>query len=150
MLHRLSIAVVALLLLSGCATPTPYQPAADGYGYSEIQLEENRYLVTFAGNSLTPRQNVEVFLLYRAAEVTLATGNGHFILGTGGTERSTSYRTTYSGGPWGPWGGVGYSSYGSGLFAGFSTGYTTEVNRYEASAEVQVFAGPKRRQPRRL
>ena len=143
MLRRSSIALVTALALVGCASPTPYGAAQDGYGYSDIQLEANRYLVTFSGNSLTPRQSVEVFLLYRAAEITLATGNDHFILGAAGTERSTSYRTTYNGGAWGPWGGIGYSSYGSSVFAGLSTGYTTEVNRYEASTELQVFPGPK-------
>ena len=45
-------AVVGLLALAGCTAPTPYQPTADGYGYSEQQLESNRYRVTFSGNSV--------------------------------------------------------------------------------------------------
>ena len=49
--------VVALgLLLAACAAnPTPYQAAQGGFGYSQQQTEENRYRVTFAGNSATSR-----------------------------------------------------------------------------------------------
>ena len=59
--------VVALcLLLAACAAkPTPYQAAQGGFGYSEQQTEENRYRVSFAGNSATSRQTVEEYLLYR-------------------------------------------------------------------------------------
>src|SRR6185437_1021211 len=52
----LAFAAAAVLALSGCATPTPYQPAADmgghGYapGYTDTRLEDNRYRITFAGN----------------------------------------------------------------------------------------------------
>jgi hypothetical protein len=72
--------VVALaLLLAGCAgKPTPYQAAQDGFGYSEQQTEENRYRVSFAGNSATSRQTVEDYLLYRAAELTVQTGHDWF------------------------------------------------------------------------
>jgi hypothetical protein len=72
--------VVALgLLLAACAgKPTPYRSAQDGFGYSEQQTEENRYRVSFAGNSATSRQTVEDYLLYRAAELTVQTGHDWF------------------------------------------------------------------------
>ncbi len=43
-------------------------------GYSEQQLEPNRWRVTFSGNSLTDRRTVENYLLYRSAELTLSQG----------------------------------------------------------------------------
>jgi len=59
--------------LTACATPTPYQPnirgqAASG-GYSEVRIEPDRFRVNFAGNSLTSRETVEGYLLFRAAEL---------------------------------------------------------------------------------
>ena len=67
------------LLLAACAgKPTPYQAAQGGFGYSEQQTEENRYRVSFAGNSASSRQTVEDYLLYRAAELTVQTGHDWF------------------------------------------------------------------------
>ena len=66
--------LVLLGMLAGCAQPTPYQPATEGYGHSEQQIEDNRYRVSFAGNDLTPADTVQNYLLYRAAELTLGKG----------------------------------------------------------------------------
>jgi hypothetical protein len=88
-----SLLVVMLgLLLAACAAPTPYQPAADGFGYSDQQLEENRYRVTFAGNSVTPRDVVQNYLLYRAAELTVQKGYDYFTVVRQDLERSTAYQ----------------------------------------------------------
>src|ERR1700743_1322282 len=65
-------------MLAGCETPTPYQPlnpnATQAGGYSEVKLEDNRWRVTFQGNSITSRTAVETNLLHRAAELTLNNG----------------------------------------------------------------------------
>ena len=90
-------AVVAVALLSACSTPTPYAPALDGKGYSQQQLEDKRYRVSFSGNSLTPRETVENYLLYRAAEITLETGNGYFRIVERDLDAKTRYRSTISG-----------------------------------------------------
>lgn len=67
--------LAAVLVLTGCATATPYQPlsasARGEGGYSETQLEQGKWRVTFAGNTLTSRDTVEAYLLYRAAELTI-------------------------------------------------------------------------------
>lgn len=73
----------AALALSACATPTPYQPIASAAsrsegGYSETRIAPGRWEVTFAGNSLTSRETVEGYLLYRSAELTLEQGGGWF------------------------------------------------------------------------
>jgi len=76
----LSAAIAALALLGACATATPYQAAPDAAarGYSEQQIEDNRFRVQFSGNSLTDRKTVETYLLYRAAELTKLHGYDHF------------------------------------------------------------------------
>jgi hypothetical protein len=71
--------LAALAVLGACATATPYQAATGSdRGYSEQQIEANRYSVEFAGNSLTDRKTVETYLLYRAAELTRQNGFDHF------------------------------------------------------------------------
>jgi hypothetical protein len=52
--------------------PTRRQFDSSSRGYSEQQIENNRFRVQFAGNSLTDRKTVETYLLYRAAELTKA------------------------------------------------------------------------------
>ena len=72
---RPALIVAAVLSLVACATATPYQPIGAGGasgGFSEQRIEANRYRVTFAGNSLTSRERVENYLLFRAAELPIA------------------------------------------------------------------------------
>lgn len=85
---RIAITLLAAsTFLVACATPTPYQEAgqADRYGYSEQAIESDRYRITFSGNSLTERETVETYLLYRAAELSLERGFEHFTV----VERAT-------------------------------------------------------------
>nr|WP_321359822.1 hypothetical protein [uncultured Hyphomonas sp.] len=76
----LPVAIAALALLGACATATPYQAAisASSSGYSDQQIENNRFRVQFSGNSLTDRKTVETYLLYRAAELTKLNGYDNF------------------------------------------------------------------------
>lgn len=92
-LGRIAVVVALAAMLSACVTATPYQPAQPrGFGYTEERLDQNRFRVTFRGNSLTTRETVEDYLLYRAAELTLQNGFSHFILVGRDTEAKTSYR----------------------------------------------------------
>jgi hypothetical protein len=85
------IVVLGLLGLSACATTTPYQAAArpGGFGFTETQMEPNRFALTFSGNSSTPREQVENAALFRAAELTLAAGFDHFIVAARATDADT-------------------------------------------------------------
>lgn len=75
---RLMVAGLALTL-TACVTTTPYQPQdRRGFGFSEQRLQEQRFRVRFSGNTATPRETVENYLLYRAAEITLENGATHF------------------------------------------------------------------------
>ena len=55
----------SLVVLSACATTTPYQEASKPGafdGYTQTIIENDRARVTFAGNSLTERETVENYL----------------------------------------------------------------------------------------
>ena len=133
------------LLLAACGTPTPYQPVSDGHGYADQPLETDRYRVTFSGNSLTSRETVENYLLYRAAEVTLERGFDYFVIAEDDVERNTRYRTTFSG-VGAPFGSVyGYGSrFGSPFFGGgLSTATSRPINSYEAYANILLRRGEK-------
>lgn len=135
-------------LLGACATPTPYQPAStDRYGFEETRIEANRVRINFRGNTLTERETVETYLLYRAAEVTLENGADYFIVADRGTDEHTRLQGTPSARSafpfdywyfsprrgWSPW----YDP-----FWDEPTSYR-EVTRYEATAEIAYFHGTK-------
>ena len=84
--------LAAIALLGACATATPYQAAGnDSSGYSDQQVESNRWMVSFAGNSLTDRQTVETYLLYRAAELTAQNSYDHFSMVRRETDADSSF-----------------------------------------------------------
>ena len=105
-----SASLSATLLLWSCMTATPYQPEGRGQrihgGYSEQRLANNRFRVTFHGNTLTSRERVEGYLLYRAAELTIKEGFDWFRIIDRETDR---YRREYiEPSPYRPWYGYVY------------------------------------------
>ena len=146
----------------GCTTATPYQPEAAGQrvagGYSEQRIAEDRYRVNFSGNSLTPRDRVEGYLLYRAAELTVRDGYDWFLIIDRLTEREAEtyvrpdpfYDPWYGRGygywrpHWRYWRGGGWEvwqpEYG-GPFWGDMVDLRT-VERFEAHAEIVMRRGP--------
>jgi hypothetical protein len=70
--------LIFLLFLSGCATS--YKP--DGFlgGYSEVQLSEKIWKVSFSGNGYTNPRRAEDLALLRSAELTLKSGYRYFSL----------------------------------------------------------------------
>jgi len=134
--------MLALAGLASCAPhPTPYQPVGETrFGYSEQQLETNRFRVMFSGNSDTPRPAVENALLYRAAELTKMRGYDYFIVVGTDTEPSTRYWSTIDTvGGIGGWGGRHWG--GVGLDVGTAT--TTPITNYTAYADVVLMKGAK-------
>jgi hypothetical protein len=107
-----AIAALALSLgLAACETATPYQPNIPGQatsgGYSEQRLEPNRWRVNFVGNTMTSRETVEGYLLFRAAELTLQNGDDWFEMVDRNTERNA--RTYVEPDPlYHPWYGPGF------------------------------------------
>ncbi|HLS67989.1 MAG TPA: hypothetical protein VK035_01510 [Kiloniellales bacterium] len=143
-----------LLLLGACSGtgPTPYQPAErpGGQGYSEERVSEDTYRITVAGNSLTSRDRIEDYLLFRAAELTLLEGYDHFLL----LERQTDSDTVRYYDNWGPMWGPGWawqpywggyygsgSRYGTGIGMSFGGGPSGNQTRYMTTALVQLTRG---------
>jgi hypothetical protein len=168
MAKRLPILIGACMLgLAACGGATPYQPAAQpgrdapsGYGYSEQRLDRDRFLVSFSGNSMTSRQRVETYLLFRAAELTVGNGFDWFLTVERGTDRHTRTRIDrpYGIGPypyWSPywrygspaWGWRYWDPYVGDPFWDRSVDVRT-IDRYEATAEIVMGNGPKPNDPR--
>jgi hypothetical protein len=161
-----AIALVAASL-TACATATPYQPNIPGQqasgGFSELRLEADRYRVTFAGNTLTSRETVERYLLYRAAELTVQQGYDWFETADRRTERDA--RTTIEQDPFmrpgfGYGAGYGYwrpswryygpryggwrtwdPFYGDPFFT--NRAQVRTVEKFEATAEIVLHKGAK-------
>lgn len=94
---RQGLMCAAALALVACATATPYQPASEPGafdGFSQQMIENDRARISFAGNSLTDRDTVENYLLYRAAETALERGFDWFELQERDTEAKTRVRVT--------------------------------------------------------
>jgi len=162
---RMVAAVALAALLTACATATPYQPNIAGQkaqgGFSDRRLESDRYQVNFAGNSMTSRETVERYLLYRAAEVTVQAGYDWFETADRRTDRQA--RAVIDNYGYGPgWGGYGYGwggpyGYWRPAWRGYYGGYwgpwgdpfwggSTEVRtieKFQASAEILLHKGPK-------
>lgn len=150
-------ALIAALSLAACATPTPYQPAGTNGvrgGYAEQRLEDNRYRVTFAGNSVTSREQVEMSLLLRAAELTVESGYDWFETTNRATDRDTRYMSSpdpfsarYSG-LYGRYWGPSWRFYRGGYWSRWNDPWGSDfdvrqIDRYEASGEIILGRGPK-------
>jgi len=149
--------------LAACETATPYQPLAThnatSGGFTDQQLEAGHFRVTFQGNSLTSRETVETYLLYRAAELTVGQGYDWFEMVDRHTERDrrTYYdpdpfysRPGYAWGYWRPYwrfygGRYGWRTWDpfwGDPFWGDAYDIRT-IERFEASAEIVMHRGPK-------
>lgn len=166
-MKRTLLAVAAILALggavAGCETATPYQALnpqnTQAGGYSENRLNSDRWRVSFSGNTLTSRETVERYLLYRAAELTTSQGFDWFVAADKQTDKTTGayidpdygygwgprwrfggYRGWYGGG-WGYAGWGGYGGWGWGGYGGSATVHP--YSRYEVFAEVVMGRGPR-------
>jgi hypothetical protein len=163
----LAVALGAVTLLtSACATESTYQPAVghgfERSGYSDKQIEANRFMVSFSGNSYTARDTVEKYLLYRAAELTVQHGDDYFVFADRGIDKKTrTYATPDIGGGFGYGGGFGGGYWGpSWRYRGRGFGWRSwdpyfgdpffdrgidvnTIDKYEANAEIVVGKGPK-------
>jgi hypothetical protein len=139
LVRNLFSAALCALLLACSTTPTPYQAYDQRYGYSEQQLEDDRYRVSFAGNAATPRDVVQNYMLYRAAELTVQSGHDYFTVVNQQIEGSSDGIAS-------PRVGVGVGSAGSdvGLGVGLSTFLGGNGSaRYTSFADIIVREGEK-------
>ena len=171
-MNKLMTGLLALAVLGACATATTYKPQvnSDG-GYEDQQIETDRWAVSFVGNTLTDRQTVESYLLYRAAELTTQNGYDNFQIVSRETDAKSRFLSTGFSSPF------YYNFYGSGFHSGFGrsrfsrssfggrgfgrrgfgrsgfggfhdpffggpSSFSERVN-YEATAEIVMHNGPK-------
>ncbi len=136
------LAATAALALSACATATPYGPAGvdSRYGYADQRIDQNRFRVSFSGNSVTSREQVEMSLLLRAAEITLETGNDWFTTVNRDTERDVRYyanRDPFYYDRYSPFWGPSWRYRRAGAWSRwgdpFDDGMIRQIDRYEAS-----------------
>lgn len=125
---RIFVMAAAAALATACASQGPvYESRMDGgrYGYAEMQLEPNRVRVTYNGDTLTARETVETYLLYRAAETTLQRGFDYFVVTAANVEEDSRYEGMGGGRP-------------------RLTGATfREVSRHNAMADILMFEGER-------
>lgn len=150
---RVAAALLAcgLVTLAACETGPIYKPKGPGetVGYTDERLTENRFRVTFTGTRATPREEVENYLLRRAAEVTLQSGFSHFVFDTRDTEAKTYYRTDFGPWDWGP-------PYGPRFHPWYWSSwpmdaYTYPTTRYTAFAEIVMLTSAQAaKEPRAL
>jgi hypothetical protein len=125
---RILIIAAVAALASACASQgSIYQSRSDGdrYGYAEMQLEPNRLRVSYNGDTLTSRETVDTYLLYRAAEATLERGFDYFVIATHDIDATTRYDALAGGRP---------------RLAGASF---REVTSHTAMADIIMFEGPE-------
>jgi hypothetical protein len=156
----LAFAAAISLGLAGCETPTPYQPLATtnavSGGFTDQRIDDTHFKVSFAGNAMTSREQVETYLLYRAAELTASQGFDWFEMvdrhtrnkGTTYVEPDPFYGHGYAWGYWRPYwryhGSFGWGAWDPYWGGPFWGGYDVErIDRYEAIAEIAVHHGPK-------
>jgi hypothetical protein len=160
---RLLAAATAVALtaaMAACTTATPYQPLSSASrsqgGFGERQIAPDVWQVTFAGNSLTSRDTVEGYLLYRAAELTLQQGNDWFEIVNHDVEHNVT-RETYpaygSGFGYRPWFGYDYwRPYWSYYYPSFGWRSwdpfwnepffdTRRIERFQATADIRMHRG---------
>ena len=77
---RLCLLSSLFLLISACANQPLYGPASgpDQPGYSETQLADDRFRVTFTGFTTTTADEVKNYAMLRAAEITTSHGYDWF------------------------------------------------------------------------
>ena len=161
-LMRKLLSVLAVLVLAACSQATPYQPesasAAISGGYSHLQIGPDHFRVRFHGNSLTSRETVEAYLLYRAAELTLEQQGDWFLVLDRETEHTVT-REIRRDPLYHPWYGPEYglwTPYWSYRLRGGGWHYwdpyhadpfwadridTRQIEEFEASAEIRIGRG---------
>lgn len=141
-----TVILAAAIGLSACATaPPPYTAAVSptSVGYSEQQIESNRYFVTYRAPSGAEPAVLQDYALLRAAELTLANGREWFWVDRRTLDEESS---RYAGPSVGV--GVGGGSWGSRSGASVGVGVNLPLGgggarARSATLEIRLGEGPK-------
>jgi len=111
-MKKLFLFLIVLFVLTGCATK--YQSTGLTGGYSETQLGENIFQVSFRGNAYTSSEKAVDFTLLRSAELAMENGFNYFeIVESGSHNKMSSYTTPTRSYTTGSVYGTGNYAYGS-------------------------------------
>lgn len=92
-------AISAVLTLGACASVPAYSPAqsANGAGYSDQRIENDRFRVTYRGAPRMSSAEVQDYALMRAAQLTLDNGGAWFEIINADTDADAKrrYNTEY-------------------------------------------------------
>ena len=137
-------AAVAAVNLAACQTTPTYSaaPSANAAGYSEQQIESNRYSVTYRAPGGADAQTLNDYALLRAADLTLEHNRNWFWV----DRRSLNGQGGHSGPSVGI--GVGGGSFGHHSGVGVGAGFSFPLGgggptATSATLEVRFGEGPK-------
>lgn len=142
-MRRLIATTLLAAAVAACATPTAYQPvsAPNGVGFTETQIERDRFRVSFRGGSGASAAQVADYALLRAADLTLGSGYEWFVVDQRYTEQNGS-------GGGGPRIGVGVGGTDFGRSSAFGVGLGTSFGlgggpALTTTLEIRLGRGPK-------
>ena len=91
-MRNITVLVLLFICIQGCATS--YQNDGLTGGYSETQLDDNIFKISFRGNGFTNFERASDFTLLRSAEITLERGGSYFIIIDGSSYTTSSTHST--------------------------------------------------------
>jgi hypothetical protein len=142
---RTLVFAAACSALAACATTPSYAPAAcaSGAGYSETQIESNRFHVTYRAGGAADAQLLQDYALLRAADLTLEHGREWFwvdrsTIDADDSHNGPSFGIGIGGGSWGSHSG---GSVGVGM--NFPIGGGGGQRARAATVEIRLGEGPR-------
>lgn len=136
---RMVMSLCLIVSLSACVTV--YQREGFSGGFSETQLDENIWRVTFSGNGYTREQRAEDLALLRSAELTLEKGYTHFgLAGSKSSSETGAFTTPTTSHTTGSAYGSGNYVYGNATTRSYG-GQTVFVSKPSTTNTVVMFKG---------
>ena len=89
---------VSVLLYGLSACSTGYQQEGFFGGFTDTQLAENVFTVSFSGNAYTAPQQAGDFVMLRAAELAVSHGYQYFVINDEGDTSTKGFIGSYGGG----------------------------------------------------
>lgn len=140
----LCLTLASTLVFLGCSSRPVYSPAAESgkVGFYESKLTSDRYRVSFVGYPSTTGDEVQNFVLLRAAELTLQNNFEWFeIINRTLTEKTHNSDPTFTIGLSSSCYPFGCSGLGSRWYTGMRVDGDGYSDRYKASIEIRMGNG---------
>lgn len=129
---RVGVAALAVLGLTGCATP--YQSMGFSGGVEAQQMTANTFRIVARGNGYASGTTIQDYVAMKAAETTRQAGGNHFIVISAGDASSSSYVSTP--------GQMQTSVIGNTAFTTYNPGSTYQISKPGQDAYIRVIKVP--------